>query len=96
MIHELEIKEEADEEITDAYLYYENRQIGLGEKFMEQLEKYFDRIRQNPKHFQIRRKNYREAYIQKFPFSIIYEQEESKIIVYSIFLCYKNPDKKPK
>ncbi|SFC05136.1 hypothetical protein [Kaistella jeonii] len=44
MIYELEIKEETDEEIIDAYLYYERKQVGLGEKFLLQLEIYFKKI----------------------------------------------------
>ena len=44
MKYNLIIKEEANQEIIDSYLYYENKSIGLGEKFLENLEIYFDRI----------------------------------------------------
>ena len=47
----LEIKDEANLEIIEAYLYYEEKRIGLGEEFLEHLEAYFDRITANPKHF---------------------------------------------
>lgn len=47
-MHILEIKEEANLEIIDAYLYYESKQLGLGEIFLEQLDLYFDRITENP------------------------------------------------
>lgn len=90
----LEIKEEANLEIIEAYLYYENKQIGLGETFFEQLELYFDRIAENPKHFEVKN-NYREAYIRKFPYLIIYRIEENKVVVYSVFNTPQNPKKKP-
>ena len=90
----LEIKEEANLEIIDAYLYYENKQIGLGETFFEQLELYFDRITENPKHFEVKN-NYREAYIRKFPYLIIYRIEKNKVVVYSVFNTPQNPKKKP-
>ena len=96
MIYELEIKEEADEEIIDAYLYYERKQVGLGEKFLLQLDIYFKKICSNPKHFEVTTRNYREAYLIKFPYLIIFEIEEMKIIVYSVFNTSKDPIKKPR
>ena len=33
MAHNLEIKNEANLEIVEAYLYYEGKSFGLGEKF---------------------------------------------------------------
>lgn len=96
MIYELEIVEEADLEIIDAYLYYESKQFGLGENFLDELDQYFEKICENPKHFEIKRKNYREAYIRKFPYLIIFEMEEKKVVVYSVFNTSQNPKKKPK
>ena len=96
MKYELEIKEEADLEITKAYLYYEEKQMGLGDKFLKLLEKYLDRICENPKHFQVKRKPYYEAYLQKFPYLVIYEIAEMRVIVYSVFNTPQNPKKKPK
>ena len=46
-MYTLEIKEEANIEIIDAYSYYENQQSGLGETFFEQLGLYFKRITEN-------------------------------------------------
>jgi len=90
-MHILEIKEEANLEIIDAYSYYEGKQLGLGEIFLEQLELYLERITKNPKHFEVKN-NYREAYIIKFPYLIIYRIEENKVVVYSVF---NTPKKKP-
>lgn len=90
----LEVKEEASFEIVEAYLYYENKQKGLGDKFLEHLDIYFKRIISNPAHFPEKRKPYREAFIRRFPFIIIYEIVKEKIIVYSLFNTWKNPDKK--
>ncbi len=94
MIYELVVQEEASLEILEAYIYYENTQKGLGEKFMKQLDKYFRRIKSNPKHFQIKKK-YREAFVQKFPYLIIFDIIDYKIIVLSVFNTHQNPTKKP-
>ena len=49
MTHALEIKDEANIEIIEAFLYYEEKRTGLGEEFLEHLDTYFDRITENPK-----------------------------------------------
>lgn len=77
----IEIKEEAVFDIKEAYTYYEERRIGLGNRFLDTLEIYLERIQKYPEHYQIKRKPYREAFIKHFPFLIIYEIEENKVIV---------------
>jgi hypothetical protein len=96
MANILEVKDEANLEIIEAYLYYEEKRIGLGEEFLEHLDTYFDRITENPKHFPKKRKPYREAFIKRFPFLIIYEVIKGKVIVYSVFNTWQNPDNKKK
>lgn len=95
MRYNLIIKEEADWEISDAYWHYEMVQSGLGEKFLLKLEEYFIRIYENPEHYQVKKDNFREAYLRRFPYLIIYEIENQSVIVYSVFLCHRNPAKKP-
>lgn len=94
MTYELILQEEASQEILEAYIYYENAQEGLGEIFMKHLDKYLRRIQNNPKHFQFK-KNYREAFIQKFPYLIVFDIIDYKIIVLSVFNTHQNPTKKP-
>lgn len=55
MTYELILQEEASLEILEAYIYYEDAQKGLGEKFMKHLDKYLRRIQNNPKHFQVKK-----------------------------------------
>lgn len=92
----LEIQEEAGLEVAEAYLYYEEKRSGLGEEFLEHLDSFFKRLTLNPDHFPEKRKPYREAYIRRFPFVIIYEIVKEKVIIYSVFNTWKNPEKKIK
>ena len=95
MKYVLEIKEEAIFDIKEAYLYYEEQKIGLGNRFLYTLETYIERVQKNPEHYQVKRKPYREAFIKDFPYLIIYEIEANKVVVYAIFNTWKNPNKKP-
>lgn len=96
MKYSLEIKEAAVADMQDAYDYYEEQKFGLGERFLDIVETYLERVQNYLRHYQIKRKPYREAFIIDFPFVVIYEIEESKIIVYSVFHTSKKPSKKLK
>ncbi|REC45580.1 type II toxin-antitoxin system RelE/ParE family toxin [Chryseobacterium sp. 5_R23647] len=90
MTYYLSLSPNAEADLLESALWYESRQIGLGEKFTKKFEAYLSRIQNNPLHFPLKKGNLREAYIQKFPFVIIYE-----IVVFSVFNTHQNPKKKP-
>jgi len=92
--YSLEIKEEALDEIIQAYQYYESQVEGLGEKFLSQLDIYFERITSNPRLFASNVPPYREAFIQIYPYLIIYEIDDTSVVVYSVFNTHRNPKDK--
>ncbi len=94
MKYEFIITEQAEQDILQAVLYYENQQVNLGKKFLSQLENYFKTIKKSPELFQIKHKHFREVFIKKFPYVIIYEIFKNKIVVYAVFNTYQDPDKK--
>lgn len=94
MIYSLSLSPNAEADVAEASLWYESQQTGLGEKFIQRVESYFFRIQNNPLHFPLKRGNLREAYIQKFPYIIIYQVIESNIIVFSVFNTHQNPERK--
>ena len=48
MTFRLEIKEEAADEISDAFTWYEDQKEGLGSEFISLLEEYLDQITHTP------------------------------------------------
>jgi len=95
MTYNLSLSPIAEANLLESALWYESRQIGLGEKFTQKVEAYFSRIQNYPLHFPLKKGNLREAYIQKFPFVIIYEVIENEIVVFSVLNTYQKPAKKP-
>ena len=51
MSYTLIIREEALEEMKDAFFYYERTQTGLGERFLFELEKRYNKIREHPQSY---------------------------------------------
>ena len=54
MKFELEIKEEAFFDVREAFLYYEEQKLGLGNRFLDTLENYIERVQKFPEHYQIK------------------------------------------
>ncbi len=53
MTYKLEISGEADEDIFEAYSWYEQQSQGLGERFIGELEVLFHKITVNPQHYKV-------------------------------------------
>ena len=87
----------ADKDLTEAYKWYEEKQTGLGEKFIEQVTHKTESIRLNPEAFSSKGKiPFREALVSKFPFIIVYKinHEQKQIFISSIHHVKKHPKKK--
>ena len=54
MAFDVEIRDAANQEIINAYLYYKEEQPGLGERFLNILEIHFEKISSYPEHYQIK------------------------------------------
>lgn len=91
--YHLIIKEEARVEISDAYFWYEEKQIKLGERFLNRLGDCFTTIKSNPKIYTKKYKEMRQAIIDVFPFVVIYEIEKNNIVVFAVFNTHRDPKK---
>ena len=87
----------AEKEYLDSYLWYEEKQEGLGDRFSAAVRKKLEYIALNPSLNSKRKGNFRETQLGKpFPFVIIFivDKKQKRIIVTSIFHTSRNPKKK--
>lgn len=85
------ITPQAQGHIDAGYIWYENQELGLGEKFFDILDMYFDRIITLPASHPAKYDTIRVATIKEFPYLIIYEIVDSDIVVYSVFHTAQHP-----
>ena len=98
MAFNLTLLRRAQKEISDGIEWYERRQIGLGEKFLAEVENNLRRIVEDPFLFPKSDETdtvYRRAVLKKFPFVIIFSSSIDEIIVHSVFHTRLHPNKKP-
>jgi plasmid stabilization system protein ParE len=85
----------AREDIANAYQWYENQQLKLGDRFFKNIESAFNNIQKNPKAFKKVSANHHQYPMSKFPFVILYEISENNIFIDAVYHTSKNPSKKP-
>ncbi len=67
-----------------------------GERFLQELIQRYNQIIEHPEYFGFidEKKIIRDVKLRHFPYLVVYEIDNAKVIVYSVFNGYKNPDKK--
>ena len=96
MAYSFLLKDEALKEFTEAIIWYEDQQEGLGRIFREKFYSKLTEVCKNPLHYRNSYKKYREALTDTFPFLIVYFVDETKntIVVVGIFHTSRNPKTK--
>ena len=84
---------EAEQDVTDAYVWYETREPGLGEDFLRSVEACVLNLQRHPQLYPVAADGFRRALLRRFPFEIFYESADDCIHVYSVFHCSQNPQK---
>jgi plasmid stabilization system protein ParE len=71
MAFKVEIRPLATAEIIDAFDWYEFQKEGLGVEFLNELEKFYNKLSENPNIYSYYDEPVREGKIDRFPYIII-------------------------
>ncbi|MDZ4816704.1 MAG: type II toxin-antitoxin system RelE/ParE family toxin [Verrucomicrobiota bacterium] len=80
-------------EASEAYAWYEEKEIGLGENFYRALSVALTYAARNPDTLIKVYENYRRVLLRRFPYAVFYEHGPEAIHIYSVFHCSQNPEK---
>ena len=84
---------EADDDILEAYRWYQTQEAGLGEEFLRCVGACLESIQRHPLMYRVAIDDFRRALIRRFPVEIFYEATDQQIVVYSVFHCALDPAK---
>jgi len=92
----LEIQEEARLELREALIWYEEQKTGLASELLFEIRKSISEIINFSTRNKITFNNRREAFVNRFPYKIVYaiEENDSVICVYAFFHTSRNPKNK--
>jgi len=87
----LEFHPEVQKEIQSAFDWYEDKSVGLGERFLNELDAGFISIQTQPKIHQAQIGNIRRCLVQKFPFGILFIEKSSCVYVLALMHLKQRP-----
>lgn len=93
MAVELVIAPETEQDIAEAYSWYEDRRAGLGEEFLSCVDACIQVICRMPEMYAIIHENYRRGLVRRFPYAVFYDYANDAVTVYGIFHTGRDPQK---
>ena len=87
----VEFLEEADQELTEAALWYESREPGLGRRFRDEVARVVDRVATDPLLWRERAGGYRRVNCPVFPYYVAYFIRGRKLIVAAVAHGHRQP-----
>lgn len=95
MEYNVVLTRKSEQDIDEAYVWYEEKQAGLGLKFYREVRSHLDILKTSAESFPVKLEDsIRELCLSVFPYIIVYEVVEGEVRVYRIFASAQNPNRK--
>lgn len=92
MKYKVIVRPEAEDDLKEAFSWYEDKRAGLGYDFLLHVDAGINFINRNPEIHPIEYKGTRKHLIKRFPYKIIYLVEKEKIIILAVIHGKRSPD----
>ncbi|MGE0606408.1 MAG: type II toxin-antitoxin system RelE/ParE family toxin [Pirellulales bacterium] len=93
MAVELIVSPEAEDDLNEAYAWYEARRTGLGGDFLSRVDACIQIICRSPEIHPCVQAEYRRALVRRFPFAVFFEAVSNTVTVYAVFHTSRDPEK---
>jgi toxin ParE1/3/4 len=91
MNYPVRLREEAEEDLADASLWYEQQQSGLGSDFLDSMLSLCQLISERPLLYPVVHRNVRRALMSRFPFGVYYRTESSHLVIVAVMHASRHP-----
>jgi toxin ParE1/3/4 len=81
----------AEQELREAFEWYEQRRVGLGVQFEEEVDRVLTRVQENPLSFPRVHGPIHRALTRRFPYGLFYLIKPDQIIVVAVFHGRRDP-----
>ena len=93
MAAELVLSPEAEQDMSEAYDWYEKHRPSLGEEFLGCVDACIQAICRSPELQAKIHEDYRRALIRRFPYAIFYDYDGLTVTVFALFHTSRDPEK---
>jgi toxin ParE1/3/4 len=90
---ELIVAPEAEDDLAEAYGWYEGQRSGLGEEFLSCVDACIEALCRNPEMHAMIFEDYRRALVRRFPYAVFYRATRETVTVFCVFHSSQDPEK---
>lgn len=91
MAFNLIVRPEAEQDLSEAFHWYERRRTGLGHDFLLQVDAGFRFLERTPLVFPAIYRRIRRHLIKRFPYKIFYLVEETTVVILAVVYSGRDP-----
>jgi plasmid stabilization system protein ParE len=91
MAYQILLIEEAEKDVDEAVIWYEEQQTNLGIRFYFELLKTLEALKTNPQYYSFLHEEYRQVILIHFPYKIVFKIYADKVVVLAVFHTSRNP-----
>jgi len=84
-MYSLVVKPRAIEMAKEAYEWYEEQQLGLGGRFVFEMERCLSKLEYQPLLYAKIKKNFRQILLNDFPYVVVFEIFKTDVVIYAVF-----------
>ena len=88
----VEFLDDAAEELTEAALWYESKESGLGVRFRDEISNIISRIAEDPMLWREREGGYRRVNCPVFPYFVAYMIRDEEIVIVAVGHGHRKPE----
>lgn len=88
---EIRVRPRARSDLEEATQWYESQRTGLGSDFLDEVERAFGKIAENPFVYPEVHRETRRALLQRFPFGVFYRVTKQAVTVISVMHSSRDP-----
>lgn len=93
MPSDLVIVPAAERDLDEAFRYYEDRMVGLGDDFLERVAVALRQIAEFPEAKRLVTKTCRRSLIERFPYAIFYASDPGVVTIFGVLHTASGPGK---
>jgi len=92
MAFDLLVRPEAEQDLTEAFEWYEKQRTGLGHDFFLHVQAGLRFLEGTPLVFPERYQGVRQHLIKRFPYKIFYKVQEQSVVILAVVYGGRDPD----
>ena len=86
------VRPRARTDIETASFWYETRQPGLGIRFVNELDRLFERVEESPFQFPEIEGGVRRGLLRRFPYGVYFAPEPERIVIIAVLHLHRHPE----